>query len=234
MMCVNDTLPPRARERWLLMTIRLSQSSLTGTERTEVAVGTVRLASMFWAVRAGAPRSTVRVGSSEASAAAGGSGSLGTGEAVDGAEGRASARGLVSPEGVATGFAGLVDSVRAAGLAAVSASGALFGAGFASVLGAVFTADFRAGVASVEASGALVVPFEPLPEFPSGALCSKKSHHTLSTLSGSRWYCSYISSTSHSFAPNAARGLSSASLSTGDAPFEDSATAWIASSDGFL
>jgi len=55
---------------------------------------------------------------------------LGTGEAVDGAEGRASARGLVSPEGVATGFAGLVDSVRAAGLAAVSVLGALFGADF--------------------------------------------------------------------------------------------------------
>ena len=41
------------------MTIRLSQSSLTGTERTLVAVGTVRLTSMFCTVRAGAPRSTV-------------------------------------------------------------------------------------------------------------------------------------------------------------------------------
>ena len=56
---VNDTLPPRARARWLLMTVRLSQSSLTGTVRTEVAVGTVSETSMFWAVRAGAPRSTV-------------------------------------------------------------------------------------------------------------------------------------------------------------------------------
>ena len=37
---VKETLPPRARARWLLMTIRLSQSSLTGTERTLVAVGT--------------------------------------------------------------------------------------------------------------------------------------------------------------------------------------------------
>ena len=59
MMWVNDTLPPRARARWLLMTMRLSQSSLTGTERTEVAVGTVSEASMFCTVRAGAPRSTV-------------------------------------------------------------------------------------------------------------------------------------------------------------------------------
>ena len=41
------------------MTVRLSHSSLTGTERTEVAVGTVSEASMLAAVRAGAPRSTV-------------------------------------------------------------------------------------------------------------------------------------------------------------------------------
>src|SRR6476620_8532375 len=128
MMWVNDTLPPRARDRWLLMTIRLSHSSLTGTERTDVAVGTVRLASMFCAVRAGAPRSTVRVGSSEASFAAGFSGSFGTGEAVDGAAGRASARGLVSPFGLATGFAGEVASV----FASVFAGG--FAAGFASVV----------------------------------------------------------------------------------------------------
>ena len=43
------------------MTVRLSQSSLTGTERTDVAVGTVSEASMLLAVRAGAPRSTVNV-----------------------------------------------------------------------------------------------------------------------------------------------------------------------------
>ena len=61
---VNDTLPPRARARWLLMTVRLSQSSLTGTERTEVAVGTVERGVHVRAVRAGAPRSTVNVGSS--------------------------------------------------------------------------------------------------------------------------------------------------------------------------
>ena len=36
------------------MTMRLSHSSLTGTDRTLVAVGTVSEASMFCAVRAGA------------------------------------------------------------------------------------------------------------------------------------------------------------------------------------
>src|ERR1700710_2304741 len=83
MMCVKETLPPRARARWLLITTRLSMSSFTGTERTLVAVGTVRLASMFWAVRAGAPRSTVSVGSSTPSGLAAGSGSFGTGDVGD-------------------------------------------------------------------------------------------------------------------------------------------------------
>ena len=59
MMWVKETLPPRARARWLLITVRLSQSSLTGTVRTDVAVGTVSETSMFCTVRAGAPRSTV-------------------------------------------------------------------------------------------------------------------------------------------------------------------------------
>src|SRR5690349_8871798 len=66
MMWVNDTLPPRARARWLLITMRLSHSSLTGTDRTLVAVGTVRLASMLATVRAGAPLRTVYFGSSSA------------------------------------------------------------------------------------------------------------------------------------------------------------------------
>src|SRR3954453_20469280 len=96
MMCVNDTLPPRARARWLLITMRLSIRSLTGTERTLVAVGTVRLASMFFAVRAGAPRRTVRVGSSLGVAFAGFSGPLGSGlaAAAAGWAGMAAARVL--------------------------------------------------------------------------------------------------------------------------------------------
>src|SRR6476469_3856919 len=79
---VNDTLPPRARARWLLMTIRLSHSSLTGTERTLVTVGTVRLASRVETGRAGAPRITVYDCSSLASASAFFSGSLGVGLAA--------------------------------------------------------------------------------------------------------------------------------------------------------
>src|SRR6266550_3184417 len=57
MMWVKETLPPRARRRWLLITIRLSAISLAGTERTLVAVGTASDASMFVTTRAEAPRS---------------------------------------------------------------------------------------------------------------------------------------------------------------------------------
>src|SRR3954449_6624940 len=54
---VNDTLPPRERARWLLMTIRLSASSFAGTARTLVAVGTVSDRFMFLTTVAAAPRS---------------------------------------------------------------------------------------------------------------------------------------------------------------------------------
>src|SRR3954447_7380774 len=53
---VYDALPPRPRLRWLLMTVRLSTSNFAGTARTLVAVGTVRLASMFATTRDAAPR----------------------------------------------------------------------------------------------------------------------------------------------------------------------------------
>src|SRR6478609_10214051 len=99
MMWVNDTLPPRARARWLLMTVRLSHSSLTGTERTEVAVGTVRESSMLATVRAGAPRSTVYVGWSPAAVGAGDSFSFGTGRSVP----LAGSAALLSGRGVAWG-----------------------------------------------------------------------------------------------------------------------------------
>src|SRR4051812_37101515 len=57
MRCVNETFPPRERARWLLMTIRLSASSLAGTARTLVAVGTVSETFMFLTTAAAAPRS---------------------------------------------------------------------------------------------------------------------------------------------------------------------------------
>src|SRR5689334_19605967 len=61
------------------MTMRLSHSSLTGMFRTLVAVGTESEMSMFFAVAAPMPRSTVKVGSSVAAGAAGFAASFGTG-----------------------------------------------------------------------------------------------------------------------------------------------------------
>src|SRR6478672_6410770 len=63
MRCVKLTLPPRERARWLLMTTRLSMSSLAGTARTLVAVGTVSETSMFATTREGAPRRGVTMSS---------------------------------------------------------------------------------------------------------------------------------------------------------------------------
>ena len=88
--------------------------------------------------------------------------------------------------------------------------------------------DFAAGLllgAPVDSVTVPVVPPEPLLEPPEleeleelelslrGPL-PKKSHQTLSTLSGSSWYFSYISSTSHSLAPNPDRELSSVDSGT--------------------
>src|SRR5919107_3796068 len=117
---VKETLPPRARARWLLMTMRLSHSSLTGTDRTLVAVGTERLRSMFCAVRAGAPRSWVTVGSSLASVGTLGDFSFGTG-AGPVLTGGASARLTAGTVG-ATAFATPVVRVTAAAAAAESSA----------------------------------------------------------------------------------------------------------------
>src|SRR6478609_3698915 len=58
MRCVKLTLPPRERARWLL-----SMSSLAGTARTLVAVGTVSETSMLATTREGAPRRGVTMSS---------------------------------------------------------------------------------------------------------------------------------------------------------------------------
>src|SRR5579859_6408846 len=68
---VNETFPPRPRARWLLITMRLSASNLAGMDRTLVAVGTLRLVTMFSAVRAAAPRSRTMLLSDAAATVAG-------------------------------------------------------------------------------------------------------------------------------------------------------------------
>src|SRR6476661_9514168 len=74
------------------MTTRWSISSFTGRDRTLVAVGTVSDRSMFFAVRAGAPRRVVLTGSSMLTfgRAAGLGGSAGTPPRAPGLTGRPS------------------------------------------------------------------------------------------------------------------------------------------------
>ena len=103
MRCVNDTLPPRVRARWLFRIWRLTSSSFAGTERTEVAVGTPRLASMFATMRAAAPRS-----------GCGASPSSTTGAAAVGRLGALGAGAVGAAGGVGAAGAGAVGVVGAA------------------------------------------------------------------------------------------------------------------------
>src|SRR5688500_3114199 len=85
MMWVKDTLPPRERFRWLLMTTRLSMSSLAGTARTLVAVGTCSDDSMLLTTRALAPRSGLTSFSLRGPVAFGAGASRGVGASFGGA-----------------------------------------------------------------------------------------------------------------------------------------------------
>src|SRR3954447_6296638 len=187
------------------MTIRLSQSSLTGTERTEVAVGTESEASMFCTVRAGAPRRTVYVGSSLAAGGAGGRDSFGTGFEVP----LAGSAALVCGRGLATGAGVGVGSL----CSTCFGSGALVGVGAEDDVEVEVEAEAGAGFA---AGAACDVPLDgAAPGLP---LPWKYFTHVGSTLPGSRWYWSYISSTSHSLAPKSApsKWLGTADLLPGD------------------
>src|SRR6476661_9805941 len=160
---VKDTLPPRARARWLLMTVRLSQSSLTGTERTDVAVGTASEASMFWAVRAGAPRRTVYVGSSLAAAGVAGLLSFATGVVVPlaGSSACPAGRGLATGAGAfSSPFGSALDSVLGwvLGWVCSAAFGSVFGWGFASVLAGAAAAGFCSVLVAPDAAWPLVLP----------------------------------------------------------------------------
>ncbi len=88
------TLPEPVRASWLLRIWRLTSSSLAGTTRTDVAVGTPRLASMFSTVRAAAPRR----GSGSSPSRTIGPGRVGAGVGV--------AVGVASAGGAAGGAAG--------------------------------------------------------------------------------------------------------------------------------
>src|ERR1700760_1747883 len=116
---VNETLPPRPRLRWLLMTMRLSMSSLAGMSRTLVAVGTDRLLSMLTAVRAAAPRSRLRWPSAWGAAGlAAAGGAAGLAGAAGGWEAAGACGGVLACEAAgACGGAGAAGAAEAAGVA---------------------------------------------------------------------------------------------------------------------
>ena len=137
---VNETLPPRARRRWLLMTIRLSIINLAGTVRTLVAVGMLRLASMLAARVLLTPRSGVTVSSAGAASWPSTTGTL----EVCGAS-----------AGIGCGLAG-ADVVRAIGVDAVVGAGS-DGAGAGCSAAGVSAAGVSTGSAGGDWTGIDVV-----------------------------------------------------------------------------
>ncbi|MGX1272315.1 hypothetical protein RKD18_005509 [Streptomyces phaeoluteigriseus] len=136
--CVKEIFPPRARLRWLLMTMRLSNSSFTGTARTDVAVGSSSEAFMFLTTAADGPRSVTYSGPS--------------GEAAGSALRAGSAAGAGALAGAGAAAAGFGATGAGAGAGAGAAGAAWAGAG-----GAAGAAG-AAGVVVVAAAPAAAVP----------------------------------------------------------------------------
>ena len=132
------------------MTVRLSQSSFTGTERTEVAVGTVSDSSMFLR-RCGRPRRAARVLRLVARRGGlGGFDSFGTGLVVP----LAGSAALASGRGLATGAAGF-----SAGLLAGFSAGFWAGLGGLLLLGRLL--GWLLGLRLLRLLRAATAPFAP-------------------------------------------------------------------------
>src|SRR3954471_24797013 len=100
---VKLTLPPRLRRRWLLMMMRLSISSLAGTARTLVAVGSSRLCSMLATILAATTLSGLVTAPAPG---VGPSGLAGTGAAAGGAAAGGAVAGAGAGVAAATGAEG--------------------------------------------------------------------------------------------------------------------------------
>ena len=181
------------------MTVRLSHSSLTGTERTEVAVGTDSEMSMFWAVRIGAPRmhGELRLVGGLGLRGRLGVAGLGGGGALGGLGGS----GLLARLGGRRG--GLL-------LGRLRGRGGLLGrlrrslGGLGGVLGGRLGAGLLSGLRRRTGGGLAEPALVPLPALP---FSLKYAVHSGPTDPGSFLNWSYISSTSQSLAPKSARGL---------------------------
>src|SRR6476661_11012408 len=170
---VNNTLPPRERARWLLMTTRLSMSSLAGTARTLVAVGTDSDDSMLVTVRALAPRRGLTSSWLTGPVALGASGSRGLGCSLAAAASLSSGLSatavsvFASDRSVVVACA-LPESVADDALAVVADTGApAWAAGAAAGVGALAACWVGAGFASAgadaAAAGAPPLAPDPLP-----------------------------------------------------------------------
>src|SRR5215212_6876782 len=175
-------------------------SSLTGSERTLVAVGTAKETSMFLAVRAGAPRRVVLTGSSNATLGrlSGLGGSAGTPPRAPGA------LGLISLVGAGFSTVGVRPDV--AGCSFSCASGEVWaGAGAGAAFVTVGSPRPASGAAAGLGCGCRSSVAAPWPSPLAGAPWALKySAHVSSTEFGSAVYCSYISSSSQSLAPKSA------------------------------
>src|SRR5690349_16136982 len=114
---VKEIFPPRARFRWLLMTMRLSKSSFTGTARTDVAVGSSSEAFMFFATAPAGSRRVTYSGPWGAPPAGAAFGCAGAGAATAGlgAAGAATGAGAGAAWGGAWRAAGGTEAAGAAG-----------------------------------------------------------------------------------------------------------------------
>src|SRR6476469_807585 len=149
------------------MTVRLSMSSLAGTARTLVAVGTARLACMLVTTRAAGPFSVV-TSPPPVEVVPGAFAAAGAGAATG-----ADAAGLT---GAAAGFWATCSGAGAPSARGVAAAGAGLLTG-------------RAWGAGLAAGAGAPVPLVLAAAGPSGRQSWKKSHQALSTLSLSARYC---------------------------------------------
>ena len=188
------------------MTRRLSISSLAGTARTVVAVGTLNEASMLAATALAGPRSLTTVSSAGFSLAgpsslrSSGCARMGRLEAAPSLLSASVSTPSGRPFALAPVAAGAGDCARSV------VWGVCFRAAGSEARAGEASGFFAAGADAAVVAEALPAGAEFVPPgaeaLSSSAICSKMGHHFLSTEFLSAWYFSKSSSTSHSLPAN--------------------------------
>ena len=219
------------------MTTRLSMSSLAGTARTLVAVGTCRLASMLVTTRAAGPRS----GTTWSSTGTEGSAARGSSRGFGATFASGPVRRLLSGAAFASGAGATVDAAAgccdAGGVTGCAGVFAAAGADwpFAAPLEAPFDDPFEVPFEVPFEAGVLLCPFVAgvvpvVPPSPGGLLAKYEAHFG-STDFGSARYCWYISSTSHSLGPKSEMAVVRDWSGTADTPLSQRRRRDVAPSD---